>query len=340
MSEAATAASSERISSIVRELRVSGRLMTLEPGLFCIVHTPSPNVDAAAGLPGVRVSLPPGPSGRPEAVAIASFRNDGWLHGVGDAALVRVTGGPAQVLVTVYQSPEAQGGGPNLQVTRLTDGAAAMPGQPGLRQAGPQGQAAAAAPIQVDMIAHIQGRGDVGAQLGEWLGEQGSKRWIEGFAVAPAKEIAAGDVEYQAVLGRGWLSPWAEGGQFCGSRGMALPLLGLRLRLRGAAAEAYECSYSAAFVDGTTVGPVTAGEACESEALAPMESFRIDIRPRGQAPATLPAEPVASPAEAARRAARSGRAAAVAAKPPGAKPASKPATPIGRGPASVPRRRT
>jgi len=315
--------------------------MTLEPGLFCIVQTPSANVDAASGLPGVRISLPPGPSGRPEAVAIATFRDDGFLHSVGDAALVRVTGGPAQVLVTVYQLPEAQGGGPNLQVLRLADGTPAVPGQAALRQARTGGQAGAGAgPVLVDMIAHIQGRGDVGAKLGEWLGEQGSKRWIEGFAVAPAKDVAPGDVEYQAVLGRGWLSPWAEGGQFCGSRGMALPLLGLRLRLRGAAAEAYECSYSAAFVDGTTVGPVAAGEACESEALAPMESFRIDIRPRGQAAAAQPGETVASQAEAGRPAARSGRATAVAAKPPGAKPTPKPTTPGGRGPAGVPRRRT
>jgi hypothetical protein len=307
MSEAAPAAAqSERPSNLVRELRVSGRLMTLEPGLFCIVQMPFANVDLAAGLPGVRVSLPPGPTGRPEAVSIATFRPDGWLHGVGDAALVRVIGGPAQVLVTIYQSPEAQGPGPNLQVLRLTEGMAVATAA---RAAGVAAQPAAAG-VQMDVMAHIQGRGDVGAKLGDWLGEQGSKRWIEGFAVAPAKDIAIGDVEYQAVLGRGWLSPWAEGGQFCGSRGMALPLLGLRIRLRGAAAEAYDCFYSAAFVDGTTVGPVAAGEACESETLAPMEAMKIDIRPRGSA-----AEP--GPPGEAGRAARGGRATAVAAKPPG-----------------------
>ena len=53
-----------------------------------------------------------------------------------------------------------------------------------------------------------------------------------------AKGIAPEDIEYQAVLGRNWLSPWVEGGKFCGSRGMALPLLGLKVRLKGAAAKA------------------------------------------------------------------------------------------------------
>ena len=140
------------------------------------------------------------------------------------------------------------------------------------------------------MIAHIQGRGDVGCMLGDWMGEQGSRSWIEGFAVAPTQEVLPADIEYQAVLGRGWLSPWAEGGQFCGSRGMALPVLGLRVRLRGAAAQTHECSYSATFVDGTAIGPVPAGEACEAESLAPLESFQIVIHKRGAAP-----KPVAKP---------------------------------------------
>ena len=78
-------------------------------------------------------------------------------------------------------------------------------------------------PKTMDMLAHIQGRGDVGALLGDWLGEKGSKRWIEGFALAPTNEVTPADIEYQAVLGRDWLSPWVEGGQFCGSRGVERP---------------------------------------------------------------------------------------------------------------------
>ena len=117
-------------------------------------------------------------------------------------------------------------------------------------------------------MAHIQRMGDVGCKLGEWLGVKGSRQWVEGFGMAPANGIALEDIEYQAVLGRNWLSPWVEGGKFCGSRGMALPLLGLKVRLKGAAAKAFECSYSATFVDGSAVGPVNGGETCEAESLA------------------------------------------------------------------------
>lgn len=281
----------EKPQKLVNELRVSGHLMTLDTGLFCIVCNPSKAADPATGLPGVRVSLPPGPAGRPEAVKISSFRDDGWMTPFGDAALVRVNSGPAQILVTVYQAPNApEGGAPNLQVLRLTD-ATAQPAP----VAAPAPQAAAAlaspatAPKVMDMVAHIQSVGDVGGMIGEPLGEKGSGRWIEGFAIAPSSPVVPADIEYQAVLGRDWLSPWVEGGQFCGSRGMSLPLLGLRLRLRGEAAEKFDCSYSATFVDGSAAGPVAAGEACQAENLASLESLTILITAKGAEPAKKPA---------------------------------------------------
>ena len=88
MSDAESAA--QRAARALTELKVSGHLMTLDAGLYCIVQNPSRAAEAASGLPGVRLSPPPGPLGRPEAVTIRTFRDDGWLQGGGDAALVRV----------------------------------------------------------------------------------------------------------------------------------------------------------------------------------------------------------------------------------------------------------
>jgi hypothetical protein len=59
---------------------------------------------------------------------------------------------------------------------------------------------------------------------------------------------------------------------------MALPLLGIRIRLLNAAAQTHALSYSASFTDGTMVGPVEAGEACEAESLAPLEAVQITLR--------------------------------------------------------------
>ena len=293
---------------IVTELKVSGHLMKLDPGLYCVFHGPNgqgPN--PATGLPGVRISLPPGVVGASGGVEISGFREDGWVSTDNDAALIRVSDGPAQVLVTVYQSSLGGDALPQLQVVRLGDikpnGAHAAP--QALAQPAPAQQTSA--PVEAPMeaagiappapagaspavTAHVQRRGDVGGELGEWVGERGSKLWIEGFSLMPPPELRPEDIEYQGVLGRGWLSPWSQGGQFCGSRRMALPVLGLRVRLRGAAAGAFECSYSASFVDGSAIGPVGAGEPCESEALAPLEAFQVTLRKREAAARPTQAE--------------------------------------------------
>ncbi|WP_428490137.1 hypothetical protein [Rhodopila sp.] len=301
------AAQPAEASNRVAELQVSGHLMTLETGLFCVFQTPgSAPPDAATGLPGVRITPAPGLAGRPEAVSVSTFREDGWLNGT--AALVRVSDGSAQILVTIYQN-KGKDTAPRLQVLRLSgEPNAASPDAAavgrsngaGTNEAGanravapvqstlpidkPAGADAASANPQV--MAHVHRMGDVGCSRGEWLGQKRSRQWVEGFGLAPLDGLAPQDLEYQAVLGRNWLSPWVESGKFCGSRGMALPLLGLKVRLKGAAARTHECSYSASFVDGSEIGPVGGGEACEAESLAALEAFRIVISRRGGKAAT------------------------------------------------------
>jgi hypothetical protein len=249
----------------VQELRVTAHMMSLPSGLFCFVNEAAGTRED--GMPGVRVSPPP--SGA-QNVEITGFRPDGWLNADGDAALVRVRKGPAQVLVTIYQLPNLPESAPKLQVRQLL-GAVEMP---------TGGTAAAEIPAASDMVAHIQSRGDVGAAFGTWLGDPGSSLWIEGFSLHAPKGIDPKDLSYQALLGRGWLSPWAEAGEYCGSRGMALPLLGLRVRLSGAAAAQYDLLCSASFVGGGTAGPVGNDETCEDEALAPLEAFQLTLVPK------------------------------------------------------------
>jgi hypothetical protein len=274
----------------ITELRVSANLMTLETGVYCIFPAPgSRSPDPMTGLPGVRVTRCPGMAGRPEAVSISTFRDDGWLDNT--AALVRVTDGPAQVLVTIYQAAgQPAENAPRLQVLRLS-------GDPNAADTGP----APSAPPErePEVMAHIQSAGDVPGQFGEWIGKRGSRAWIEGFGLSDKGLVGSGDVEYQGVLGRGWLSPWVENGKFCGSRGMALPLLGLNMRLKGEAAKKYSLRYSASFIDGSAVGPIEEGTACEAPGLAALESFLIELMPRAESPAAQ--ETAAAPAGSAAR---------------------------------------
>ncbi len=290
-------------------LKVSGHLMAMEPGLFCVFNSPGPQPSDRSGLPGIRLSLAPDADPAAAPLEFASFRGDGWVGEFNDAALVRVLR-PCQMLVTIYQQASVNARSPNLQVVRIAEPVPDA-GAPAMAAAEPAPPAAATAEI----LAHIQSRGDVAGALGGWIGEPGSGRWIEGFQMAPAGLAAAEDIEYQAVLGRGWLSPWMQGGEFCGSRGMALPVLGLRARLRDDAQDKVVLTLEASFTDGTRIGPVGPGEACEAPNLAPLEAFRVILAPRvviGEAAeATAPAP--AAPASVA----------PVAVASPKAKPASK-----------------
>ena len=280
----------------VQELRASAHLMTLETGIFCLVNGSSKPAEDI--ISGVRVSVTNPADAN---VTVTSFRSDGWLTGGGDAALIRVLAGPAQVLVTIYQ---AAGGAvenaPKLRVLRLSEAApegaktAASPAVTGLRR-----------PVMVltephDIVAHVQKSGDIGRAFGEWVGTPGSQVAIEGFSVTAPKDLEPGDLTYQAVLGRGWMSPWSEAGQFCGSRGMALPILGLRVKLSSAAAKRYGLRYSATFLDGTKLEGLGSEDSCETPTLAALEAMRVDLTPKagGKAPAVPKQDSVkaASPA--------------------------------------------
>jgi hypothetical protein len=287
------------------DIGVSTRSVRLEAGLFSLSLLPGPP-DLGTGLPAVRVCLPPGPPGRRETVSISTLRGDGWMTVTDEATLLRVPSGGAEVVVTLYWSAaDADASPPALKLARLNvDGtptaapAVAVPhgpvfappvaeviGQgilapPAVDLIAPKGGQSGSSPPTAEIVAHIEGVGDVDGKLGDWVGVRGSGRAIEGFSLAPRLGISAGDFAIRAVLGRDWLSPWLPGGSFCGSRGLALPLRGFCVRLLPAVAARLEFSCFARFVDGTEVGPVGNDRICAAASLAALEAFQITLRPR------------------------------------------------------------
>ncbi len=290
MSQSERQVSARPADSRVQELRASAHLMTLDAGTFCLVNgTGKPPGDLISGV-RVTVTEPTDPN-----VTVVSFRQDGWLSGAGDSALIRVLNGPAQILITIYQPTGVADSAPKLRVLRLSDTSPAA-------EAAEAAAVAPARPVMIltephDIIAHVQRTGDVGRAFGEWVGTPGSQLAIEGFSLTAPKDLEPGDLTYQAVLGRGWLSPWAESGQFCGSRGMALPILGLKVKLSDAAAKLYDLRYSASFVDGTKLADLGSEDSCETPSLAPLESMRIELTAKAAGTAKAPAAKAAAPAK-------------------------------------------
>lgn len=268
----------------VIDLNVNGHLMSLDAGLYCIYHAPGQAPADDFGFPGLRISLPP--FKQSVQVSVETFENDGWLGAEKSAALVRISGGPGLILVTVYQNPGSQHPAPKLQVVRLNDAPelVAVDNQAATTVLKQQAEIAQQTEIKkailqndISLFAHVQRMGDITVKSGDWIGIPDSKTWVEGFGLNLQKYLKPEDIEYQAVLGKGWMSPWYKGGQFCGSRGMALPLCGLRIKLSNEASKKYHIRLSATFIDGTKLGPVEDDSILSAESVAPLEAIRFEL---------------------------------------------------------------
>jgi len=274
-------------------LTTSCHLIPFDPGVYTIGLVLGTH-DTGSGLPAARVTVPPGPAGRRETVSISAFRADGWVTAQDSPTLIRVIQERTPVLITLYWlAATGQTGAPNLQITRLTtepeQTSQPRPASPfseprpvfAPAPVAPPSPAPAPARREAEIVAHVQDRGDIEGRIGDWIGTRGGGRAIEGYSLTPRLGLMPEDVEYRAVIAPDRLSPWLPGGQFCGSRGLGLPLLGFCVRLRGTAASRYDLACFARFVDGTEVGPIAADQVCTAESLAPMEAFQIVLRPRG-----------------------------------------------------------
>lgn len=287
----------------VPEFHVLTRVLRLEPGLFSLSLT-RPGGQASA-FAGARVCAPPGPAGRPETVAFSMFRSDGWLTAQDEPMIIRVAAGGALVLLTIYwPASDGPGAAPALKLTPYkAEGSEPVPTPAVSPPSAPPASGRVAADVAAalsaamagraptaparpsagggEIVAHVQGVGDVDGAIGDWVGMRGSGRAIEGFRIAPPQGLSADDFEVRAVLGHDWLAPWLPGGSYCGSRGLALPLRGFSLRLRPAAAARYDLLISARFVDGAEAGPLGSDQIVAAPAMSGLEAFQIILRPRG-----------------------------------------------------------
>ncbi|WP_427026429.1 hypothetical protein ACP4J4_19950 (plasmid) [Aureimonas ureilytica] len=128
--------------------------------------------------------------------------------------------------------------------------------------------------------AHVSLRGDLSAARGEWLCGPALPGRIEGLEL---RGVGADcPVEYQVATGGrtgGW-SNWFPAGAYAGSRGKALPLIGLRLRLTDAAPADLALRGEALFLGGSPVQK--SGREIEFTGptpLDPLVGLRLDMIP-------------------------------------------------------------
>jgi hypothetical protein len=154
------------------------------------------------------------------------------------------------------------------------------------------------APVALEVGAHIRTRGDMIFRQVPWAGRIAAGLWIESFMVRPLELFQAGDIEYKGLTGSGFETPWLSDGIMCGTKGLAVPLVGFAIRLkRSREAPAYDCEYSGYFKSGVTVGPLKNGNPCRSTVASdPLEGIQVFIRKRVAA-AQPPAAQASAPAD-------------------------------------------
>lgn len=95
----------------------------------------------------------------------------------------------------------------------------------------------AMASTAVQILGHLARRGDVRVGSGEWLGGPAAPLPIEGVAVAGVPSSLGLEYQVRSGVRKVQWSPWVPAGSFAGSRGRAIPLLGIRFRLGSTGAE-------------------------------------------------------------------------------------------------------
>lgn len=218
------------------DIRVSS--VNVEPGLYILRYASS----AAAGVPPhVEVACDP------RAQQVVSIISDprvagGVLSGPGAALVVRAVA-PASLRMAVRA---AEPGGSleariTLEAVSRVAGASVpvsdLDGRAAVRTVPVSPASAAMASAAVQILGHLARRGDVRVGSGEWLGGPAAPLPIEGIAVAGVPSSLGLEYQVRSGVRKVQWSPWVPAGRFAGSRGRAMPLLGIRFRLGSAGAE-------------------------------------------------------------------------------------------------------
>ncbi len=249
----------------------------MKQGLYAVElgATRTQRTDAGLILPCARIDPLPATAAD---VHFASLSASPLLLPGTHPAFLRVTA-DASVLLTIYK---VAGPTPPPELRIRLIGAASGEDQPG---------EAALPSLPLALTIHVEQYGDLLAGGGLWAAAPNGQSAIEGFAMTLLESGLPPDaLEYQAVLGLDWASPWTTAGEFCGSRGLALPLLGVRIRLRTPHDSTHAVTVWGRFAESGERGPFEDGTVCEADKEA-LVGLRVTVGERPQKQPALAGAP-------------------------------------------------
>ncbi len=283
-----------RARSTEVQLDVAAQRVSFGAGLYLITLTGvgALKVDGLA-LPCVRIDpLPPSPE-RPGRAYLASLSEGQWLNSSNQSAFLRIEGGSANLILTTYNvSGDAPSPKVRIRLVKDAEEAASVVAAPAPKRPELMPPGALEDTLPLTLLVHCSGIGDLTVPGGQWAGAADPRFAIEAFSLAPVGLEGDVALEYQSIMGVDWSSPWVASPELSGSRGLALPLFGMRGRFVGADADQYELVMWARSGD-RELGPTTAGE-LDGGPDVPISALKVALRrkvkekPRPQPPRMTP----------------------------------------------------
>ena len=150
-----------------------------------------------------------------------------------------------------------------------------------LREAAMEDDLRPASRVGMSILAHVARRGDLIADAGQWICGPDDPMPIEGVEIRWPGKPPKVELAYSVIVGQARRSlPECEDGEFAGTRGQAMPVLGLRLRLHGANASRFEIRAEALFRASDVVSEKGRDvELSGPTGREPLVGFRLSIEP-------------------------------------------------------------
>lgn len=248
------------------EMTAVASTVTLDPGLSAVdisVPPMPPYTLGQVSLPLISLSQS-GAGGRVK-ILTASGRDDNWLPPPGDLIVVHAPPTGGQLTVTVFGSPGQPVQAASIAVRRLNRAELAPISAAPAPAVQPRALSVRPTPereVRLEVLAHIERRGDQIFPGTGWVGTRGSRLRIEGFMIRPLDEVTPSDIEYQILGPDGSEGPWVPSPLFCGTRGRSLRITGFAVRMSPRLQGRVAVEYSGAFFDSGISGPFKNGDAC------------------------------------------------------------------------------
>lgn len=245
------------------EMTATASTVTLDPGLSAVdisVPPMPPYTLGRVSLPLIWLSQPGGGNHDRVKILTASGRDDNWLPPTGDLIVVHAPVGGGQLTVTVFGPPGRPVPAAAMTVRQLSR--TELPPIHTAEAPLAPARAISGKDVRLEVLAHIERRGDQIFPGTGWIGTPGSRLRIEGFMIRPLDEVTPSDIEYQMLAPDGNEGPWVRSPLFCGTRGRSLRITGFAVRLSARLQGHVTVEYSGAFFDSGISGPFKDGEAC------------------------------------------------------------------------------